>query len=339
MLTPFRVPVTLARMSLSLEIVKTLADGKFHSGQQLGEQLGVSRAAICKAVHQCAALGLDVHAVSGKGYCLRQPMELLEHERIQQSLARQTQALIRQLDVLPSVDSTNQYLLSSARSLSSQAEVCVAEHQTQGRGRRGRSWQSPYGVNIYLSVRWRYNSGPASLSGLSLALGVVLVQALEQHGAQGLSLKWPNDVLLQQHKVAGVLLDVVGEADGPCTLVAGVGINLGLQTPQASEIEQPWANVSFSRTVSRNALVGSILDGMLPCLQQFTETGLAPYLSTWQQYDAYRDQAVTLINADRQTCGIARGISENGALRIEIDGVERNIMAGEVSLRAGGAEC
>jgi BirA family biotin operon repressor/biotin-[acetyl-CoA-carboxylase] ligase len=322
-------------MSLVFEILKHLADGRFHSGQALGDQLGVSRAAICKAIRHCEDLGLDIHAVSGKGYRLTQALDLLDAERILEFIPSATGNLVNELELLQTVASTSHHLLNKPLAAMEKADICVAEYQTQGRGRRGRQWVSPYGVNLYFSIRWRYGAGTAGLGGLSIAIGVVLLKALASLGMQELQLKWPNDVLLNKQKVAGILIDVTGEANGPCTVVTGVGINLAMPAEQAVQISQPWANLSalVEQGVSRNQILAAVIDEMIRCLQTFPQQGLQAYLENWHEYDAFQDQQVTLNMPDGAVQGRNLGLDSDGALRIEVNGEQRRYVMGDISLR------
>ena len=322
-------------MSLTYEIIKHLADGQFHSGQVLGEQLGVSRAAICKAIKHCEDMGLDIHAVSGKGYRLSHALDLLDAVRINELLSPAMHDLVNELELLQSVDSTSRYLLNKPLGAMEKADICIAEYQTQGRGRRGRQWVSPYGVNLYFSIRWRYGAGATGLAGLSIAVGVVLLKALASLGMTGLQLKWPNDVLLNRQKVAGILIDVTGEASGPCTMVTGVGINLAMSARHAAEIRQPWANLSslVEQGVQRDQILAAVLDAMLGCLQTFPRQGLQPYLDDWHEFDAFQNQLVTLSMPDGSVQGRNMGLDSDGALLIDIDGKQRRYVMGEISLR------
>lgn len=201
-----------------LKLIALLADGEFHSGEHLGESLGMSRAAINKHIQTIREWGLDVFTVPGKGYSLHGAIQLLEAERILSLLED------KRVSVLPVVDSTNQYLLDRIAELHS-GDACVAEYQQAGRGRRGRQWISPFGANLYLSMFWRLEQGPAAAMGLSLVIGMVMAEVLQRLGAADVRVKWPNDLYLNDRKLAGIPVELTGKTGDAAQLVIGAGIN------------------------------------------------------------------------------------------------------------------
>lgn len=225
-------------------------------------------------------------------------------------------------------------------------EICLAERQTAGRGRLGRRWVSPFGRNIYLSILWRYALAPAQLGGLSLACGVAVAQALHSLGIEGIGLKWPNDVHWQRRKLAGLLLEVAGEAQGPSRVVVGVGINLGLRAADAEAIDQPWVDLTevcgghgSSRDVpvrnvpSRHSLAAALIDHLTATLSRYADAGLAPFLDDWRALDAYNGELAVLIAGQQRIQGRYRGIDSQGNLRLDTAEGQRTFAAGEVSLR------
>ncbi|MCP4992632.1 MAG: bifunctional biotin--[acetyl-CoA-carboxylase] ligase/biotin operon repressor BirA [Gammaproteobacteria bacterium] len=319
-------------------LLRLLADGGFHSGEAMATLLGVSRAAIwkqLKRIHQMT--GLKIFAVRGRGYRLASPLELLETDRIQSLLSEESRKLLNKLEIHDCLDSTNSYLM--ARPHAPSGTVCIAEQQTSGRGRRGRQWVSPYGSNLYLSLSWSFPGGPATVGGLSLAAGVALVRTIRSQGIEGVGLKWPNDILWQGSKLAGLLLEVVGEAGGPCRVVLGMGMNLNLPEDAAREIDQPWTDLGVltgGRVIERNQIAASLLDALLIEMTAFQQRGLTPLVDTWGEYDLYLGEKVDLYMGDKVISGVHRGIDESGALRLEQDGVLKNFYGGEVSLRKRG---
>jgi BirA family biotin operon repressor/biotin-[acetyl-CoA-carboxylase] ligase len=313
-------------------LLTLLADGKFHSGEQIGRVLGVSRAAIWKSIKELESLGVGIDAVTGRGYRLRQAVELLDEAQILQAIQPAVGASIRALEVHFSIDSTNRYLASEARNGMGEAHVCLAEMQTAGRGRRGRTWCSPLGANLYLSVAWGFAEGPARLSGLSLALAVACAEALAGVGISGIQLKWPNDIWLDYRKVAGLLLEVSGEANGPCQVIAGVGVNLGM--PRDTVIDQPWADLcEASSSLSRNHVAAALVEAMVKALKVFASEGFEPFRHAWVSWDAVCGRAVTLHLPNGVVEGTAAGIDPSGALLLEtVKGMQR-FTSGEVSLR------
>ena len=324
-------------MERHLEIVRLLADGDLHSGEQLAAHLGISRAAAWKAVRKTAeVLDLDLESVRGRGYRLRSPLELLDDAAIRRALPAPVQAQIGHIEVLPVVDSTNSWLMQRARDGAPGGIVCLAERQSEGRGRRGRAWVSPFGANVYLSLLWRYPLAPAQLGGLSLAAGVAVARALAAVGLFDVGLKWPNDLHWQRRKLAGLLLEVAGESQGPSHVVVGVGLNLTLDPARAAAIDQPWTDLTAALGAGgycRNAVVASLIVELCAALQRYGTDGLAPFLADWQRLDAYLGEVVDLVVGDRRISGVHAGIDASGALLLEVDGRLQSFHGGEVSLR------
>lgn len=312
-----------------VELIKRLSDGAFYSGEQLGAELGISRAAIARHIKTIQQWGIDVYRVKGKGYKLERSLDLLQQESL-------SEALPVPVEVVPVIDSTNQYLLNQ-KDLSS-GSVCVAEYQMQGRGRRGRTWVSPYGTNIYYSMYWRLEAGLSAAMGISLVIGIALVEALEAMGVDGLKLKWPNDVYHNNKKVAGILVELSGQAGDAANLVIGLGVNVSMPD-YVTGIEQPWTSVQeilASKTVDRNRLVQHMTEKLHLAIKQYEESGLAPFMAQWAAYDNFLNAPVRLIMGNREVSGICRGINEQGALLLETrQGIEA-FVGGEISLRPAG---
>ena len=321
-------------MSLRFEILKTLGDGRFHSGAQLGRTLGVSRTAVWKHLQALGDLGLDIFAVTGKGYRLAQPLELLQRETIIDALPPESRALLTALELHSHIDSTNTYLSSKAATLGS-GHACLAEYQSSGRGRRGRAWVSPYAASVYLSLLWRFTVSPTVLGGLGLVSGVAVARALREAGLRGFGLKWPNDIIWQGRKLAGTLLEMTGESYGPVSVVIGIGLNVRMPATAGARIDQAWVDVetALGRSVSRNMLAGQLLHHLLQALRQFEAQGLAPFINEWQQWDIVTGKTIHLQLPNETLTGIAKGIDRNGALLLQCRGTITSHMAGEVSVR------
>lgn len=312
--------------TVPLKLIALLADGSFHSGEHLGEALGMSRAAINKHIQTIREWGLDVFTVPGKGYSLPAPIQLLDDERITRLLDEQ------RITVLPVVDSTNQYLLDRIAELQS-GDACVAEYQQAGRGRRGRRWVSPFGANLYLSMFWRLEQGPAAAIGLSLVIGIVMAETLQRLGAENVRVKWPNDLYLNDRKLAGILVELTGKTGDAAQLVIGAGINLAMRDTHT--IDQGWINLQEAGIdIDRNELTATLLNELRRTLPQFEQQGLAPFIARWRQLDNFIDRPVKLLIGEQQIFGIARGIDQQGALLLEQDGVITPFIGGEISLRS-----
>lgn len=320
-------------MSLPYQILKILSDGRFHSGEDLARHARVTRAAVWKAIQALQEqFALDIHSVRGRGYCLATPIELLDRDAILGLLERPSP--VCGVETFLSIDSTNQYLMQKAQQLTPPWLV-LAEHQRAGRGRRGRTWQSPLAGNLYLSLLWRFHQVSASFASLSLVVGTLVCQVLQSYGVAQLGLKWPNDVLCQGKKLCGILIEMRGETQGPSDVVIGIGLNLAMPESAGRQIDQPWIALQqvMPQLPSRNALVARLTEAMINALPQFETRGLLPFLQAWQALDAYRDAPVQLQLGDRQIDGIAHGIDEQGALRVEHDGKLQRYYSGEISLR------
>lgn len=314
--------------TIPLTLVSLLADGEFHSGEQLGERLGMSRAAINKHIQTLRDWGVDVFTVPGKGYSLPEPIQLLSQTWISEQVKEGNVA------VLPVIDSTNQYLLDRIAELAS-GDACVAEYQQAGRGRRGRKWFSPFGSNLYLSMYWRLEQGPAAAIGLSLVIGMVMAEVLRELGAENVRVKWPNDLYLNDRKLAGILVELTGKTGDAAQIVIGVGINLAMRNVEDNVVNQGWINLQDAGiTIDRNTLAVRLITELRSALALFEEEGLAPWLPRWDRLDNFINRPVKLIIGEREIVGISRGIDVQGALLLEQDGVIKSWMGGEISLRS-----
>ncbi len=324
-------------MALSRPLLELLSDGHFYSGNQLGERLGCSRAAVWKMIQALESAGVDIFHVRGKGYRLARAVELLNTERILNGMPEGGRQSLSVLDVLFDVDSTNTYLVERPLRMGENGHACFAEFQRLGRGRRGRHWVSPLGGNLYLSLRWRFSRGVAELGGLSLAIGVALVRALRDEGVEGLGLKWPNDILLHGRKLAGILLEISGETTGPCEVVIGVGLNVRATEFAHEAIDQPWADLesSLGRRIGRNGLAAQILTGLIAAARQYDIHGLGSFRDEWMAADAFSGREVVLQTPSAETSGVVQGVDENGALILSLkNGTRQHFYSGEISLRA-----
>jgi len=254
--------------------------------------------------------------------------EPLDFEQIHQMIAAENLSGLAKIEIFDSINSTNTYLLAKAKQEIVSGLVCLAEQQTQGRGRLGRSWYSPRGTNIYCSMLWHFKNTMQDISGLGIAVGVMVVNALRQYGIRsGLQLKWPNDVLGAGRKLSGILL----ERSAQSAVVIGIGLNLDVQQAK----EKNWIDVMelTGRPAERNLLTGLLLNEMLQKLPLFAERGLSLFLAEWQQYDALRDKNIMISMPKQNIYGIMRGINEMGELLLENEKGMQCFRYGEVSVR------
>ncbi len=317
-------------------LLDLLADGEFHSGESLGESLEVSRAAIWKLVQSIEDLGLKVDSVRGKGYRISGGLKLLSSEGIGSAMSERAHNSFHKLEVFKQIDSTNQYLLDELdRGRGQHGAICLAEQQSAGRGRRGRSWVSPFAQNIYCSVLWRFDTGMAALEGLSLVVGLAITKAIEKQGISDLKLKWPNDILARGRKLAGVLLELRGDVDAYSDVVIGFGINVNMLNEAAHAIDQPWIGLAelAEERLDRNPLIASVLSELAEDLSLFEQKGFAYFVEEWNQRDAYSSQVVQLISGDKRQEGLVCGVNSQGALVMDIRGERQHFFGGEISLR------
>jgi BirA family transcriptional regulator, biotin operon repressor / biotin---[acetyl-CoA-carboxylase] ligase len=324
-------------MPISLfHLIEVLADGKFHNGERLGSLWNVSRAAISKAVPKLKKFGIDVYAVRGKGYRLHEKIVLLNRETILAKVETKLHGFIDELYIFPVIESTNTFLLQQIDPLPPNTyRVCLSEMQIAGRGRRGRQWLSPFGYNIYLSMLRELQSGATVIEGLSLVMGIALVRALRSFDVDGLGLKWPNDVYIENRKLAGILVEMTGDLLGLSHVVVGVGVNVKLTHLQRKQIDQPIISLEelgFSIS-QRNILVAALIQNLMQAIDELINHGFVKFKSEWEALDVTKDKAVTVNMGNDCVSGIAQGVDLQGALLIAIGSELRRITSGDVSLR------
>lgn len=318
-------------------LIESLADGQFHSGQQLANEIGVSRTAINKHIGKLEQLQLDVFRVHGKGYRLPSPLQLLRYEKLATGID-QTDARLYLKRVTSSTHDDLKQLLQESPAKTLPAGTCVlAEMQTQGRGRRGRAWSSPFGSNLYASFFWPLTDGLNSALGLSVAVGISLAQLLQQAGISGVSVKWPNDVYIKGAKVAGILVELEGQPTGEGHALIGIGLNLKMPSHIAELIDQPFTDVQSHVTgdLDRHQWAIQLINNMRKALLNFSHDGLADMVPKWRQLDHFYGQPIRIILGQHEQLGIGQGIDNHGALLVRQDNGLKRYFGGEISIRAG----
>ncbi|MGE7960693.1 bifunctional biotin--[acetyl-CoA-carboxylase] ligase/biotin operon repressor BirA [Pseudomonas sp. NPDC089530] len=313
-----------------LTLLELLKDGRFHSGQALGAALGVSRSAVWKQLQQLEAeLGLSIHKVRGRGYQLAAPLALLSSADI----CEQSENCPWTVLTFDSIDSTNAEALRAVERSVPAPFLVLAERQTAGRGRRGRKWVSPFAENVYYSLVLRIDGGMRQLEGLSLVVGLAVMQTLREFGIAGAGLKWPNDVLVGRKKIAGILLELVGDPADVCHVVLGVGINGNMQ--KADEVDQQWTSMRLEsgNPVDRNQVIARLNMMLKAYLGRHQLEGFSSIRDEWERNHLWQGKAVSLIAGVNKIDGIVMGIDQQGALRLQVDGVEKVYSGGELSLR------
>lgn len=309
-------------------LIELLSDGEFHSGEQLGAVLGVSRAAVWKRLQQVEErYGLAFDRVQGKGYRLASALSLLDPAAVAAMLGGHGY-------YFETIDSTNAEALRCLASEGcSEMQLFVAEQQTAGRGRRGRAWHSPYAENLYFSLLLPVED-PTILDGLSLLVGLSIQRSLKQAGFLGVGLKWPNDVLAGGVKVAGVLLELVGDPSDRCHVVIGVGLNVNM-LHDCGDIDQRWTSLRklSGGLVDRAALLAVLVQGLSGMLAEIGGSGFASFRAEWERAHAWQGKAVRLVAGVQQITGIVLGVDDRGALRLQRDDGVGIYSGGEISLR------
>lgn len=319
---------------LTFPILRLLTDGKFHSGEAIAQQFNVSRATVWNALQDATVLGIEVFSVRGRGYKLPQAVTLLDEVSISQAMGAMHSWL--KLELHDHLESTNTYLMQKLSGGQAHASCVAANLQTKGRGRRGRTWQAGLGASLTFSLLWRFQCGAAALSGLSLAVGIALIRTLHSMGIHQAQLKWPNDILINREKLAGILIELQGDMEGPSVAVIGVGINLNLPNNIKQQIDQPAIDLASvtTQTINPNTLLGSLLQQLADVLRDFEQNGFKSLRNEWMQHHVYHLQQVRMLMPDgREVYGIVQGIAEDGALLVETPCGLQQFTSGEISLR------
>ncbi|MEG5267106.1 bifunctional biotin--[acetyl-CoA-carboxylase] ligase/biotin operon repressor BirA [Pseudomonas sp. JDS28PS106] len=313
-----------------LTLLKLLADGEFHSGQVLGQAMGITRAAVWKQLQQLEAeLGIETHKVRGRGYRLAHPLSLLDEDSLRKfGFPSSWSAHLQE-----TVDSTNAQAVRLVAQGADTPLLVMAEQQTAGRGRRGRKWVSPFAENLYYSLVLRVDGGMRQLEGLSLLVGLAVMEVLHSMGVSKAGLKWPNDVLVGDRKIAGILLELIGDPADVCHVIIGVGINANMR--DCTEVDQAWTSMCIEQgnPVDRNELAGKISRTLEELLVRHRVEGFAAFQEVWERAHLWQGREVTLLSGENAIKGVVLGVDRLGALRLSVDGEERSFSGGELSLR------
>lgn len=321
------------------QIIQLLNDSQFHSGSELGNALGLTRGGVWKLIAQLKEIGVDIEAKTRQGYRLLLPIEFLDLQKIKSHLSPSHQNYIDQAEIFSEIDSTHSRMLDKVHQADRSSLLYLAERQTAGRGRVGRPWHAPFARNIMLSLLWQTNRDFGELSGLSLVVAIAISKALKRYGAQGVELKWPNDILWQKRKIAGVLIELHSELNASerfCDVIISFGLNLYLPESLHSSADYPIADLTtmLNKYPERNKLLAEILDELLTSLAYFSQQGLTPFIPLWEELDCAFNKPVNILMAGSTIEGINRGVTDRGYIRLETGAGEmRNFSSGEVSLR------
>lgn len=320
-------------------LLEVLADGRAHSGEELARAFGVSRAAVWKQMAKLADWQLEVQATPGRGYRLSRPIDLLDAADLERRVAERAPAV--RVEVHTELESTNRYLLDHPPPTGG-LHACVAEYQTAGRGRRGRNWRAPLGAGLCLSVGWQFERTPPELAALTLAVGVVARRVLAEAVGVVAQLKWPNDLVWNDRKLGGILLEMTAEAHGGCYVVIGVGLNVAMPPGLLARVSDwPLGAADLASATGgvalppRTELAASLIAALARLCRSYAGTGFEPYRAAWRAADYLRGRAVTLDGPAGPLAATALGIEGDGALLVQAaDGTRRRVIAGDVSVRS-----
>ncbi len=326
------------------KLLTCLADGQCHSGNELGAHLNISRTAIWKQITQLIDLGLPIQRIPKKGYRLTTPISFLEAEAIRQQLGSNHFTQPIHIHLFATLDSTNRLLKELPRT--SAIDICCTEMQTEGRGRFGRSWYSPFGENIYCSSRWHFDCDLSRLSGLSLVVSLAILATLNAFGiSEHIRVKWPNDILWHNKKLCGSLIEIIAESNSGADVVIGIGLNVNTATAtldhqnvgNSTHPDKPWCSLYdiTGHFIDRNPLVARLLIDLNDYLNRFIAQGFSAFITQWQQMDYLRGQMITVSQPMGAITGTADGVNDAGQLiLIDEAGVIHYLSSGDTSLQA-----
>ena len=311
-------------------LTAAMSDGEFHDGTALGKTMQMTRSAVWKMIKKLERYGIEINSVKGRGYALCEPVTLLDESEIKKNLTNKK----CQLSVLESVTSTNAHLKTMRHPKG--ISFCLAEQQTAGKGRMNRDWHSPFGKNIYLSCLYPFQKDMSELAGLSLVVSLAIVQALKQFGLQqGLHVKWPNDIVCDNKKISGTLIEVQAESHGVCHAVIGIGLNVNMLIDEHRQISQTWTSMRrvLGKYLDRNQVTATLMNTLLEYLQRFERVGFEEFISEWMSVDMMAGREITVKSIHASVVGVAAGVNAQGHLLLEMsDGEMRSFSSGDTTI-------
>lgn len=317
-------------------LIQLLSDGLCHSGTELGQFLGMSRSAIWKQINQLIELGIPIISLRQQGYRLKQGIILLNEEKIKNALQLVGCTIPLNVHLFNSIDSTNRYLKELP--FDSKIDVCCAESQTQGRGRFGRNWHSPFGENIYFSSRWKWPCDLAKLSGLSLVTSLAVVASLKSFlDTSGIKIKWPNDLLWNDKKLCGILIEIIAESNANAQVIIGIGLNVNSDTEHQPLPDKPWCSLYelSQKNYDRNQLIACLIVNLNKYLIDFIDHDLQFFMEEWRSHDYLINKSITVTQSSESISGTAKGINSLGQLVLhDKQGKELVFSSGDTTLKA-----
>jgi BirA family biotin operon repressor/biotin-[acetyl-CoA-carboxylase] ligase len=316
------------------KLVNILNDGLFHDGSEMGKKLGITRSAVWKIIQKLHHYQIDIESVKSRGYLLKEPLILLDRNKIKKTLDNNFSNNIDLL-LFENINSTNHYL-KTFRSEKNIA-ICLAEYQESGKGRLSRQWHSPFGQNIYFSCRYFFDNDISKLGGLSLVVGLAMIQVLQKNfPEEKFLIKWPNDILWEQKKLAGILIEINGEVHDKSTVIIGIGLNVNMQDDQEKNIDKYWTSLRkiSNQYIDRNKIVGDLINYLIKYLMRFQMEGFQSFIQEWQAVDYLTQRFITVKNHQTEVTGLVKGVTEQGFLLLELhNGEVKEISAGDTTIK------
>lgn len=301
-----------------IALLQLLGDGCCHSGSALGTILGVTRSAVWKQINHLIASGIPIMRIPHQGYQLAHKLILLDKQKITEYLLSQKLSMPFNFHLFTSIDSTNRYLKDLP--ISNTIDICCAEVQTQGRGRFGREWYSPFGENIYCSSRWNINYDLNKLSGLSLVSSLAVLATIQEfYISSDIKIKWPNDILWYDKKICGSLIEIIAESNSNIQIIIGIGLNVNTETQNHSIPDRPWGSLYeiTKRHYDRNVLTARLIVNLEQYLIQFLENDLNFFMEEWNKMDYLAGKNITVAQPSHTISGVACGINSLGHLKLK----------------------
>jgi BirA family transcriptional regulator, biotin operon repressor / biotin---[acetyl-CoA-carboxylase] ligase len=295
-------------------LVAILNDGHYHDGTTIGEKLNITRSAVWKTIKKLQSYGIKVDSIKGKGYALLEPLILLNQNTIKENIAQEK----IDVEVFETISSTNAYL--KARINDHAIKICLAEQQTQGKGRLHRTWHSPFGQNIYLSCQYSFQRDVSQLAGLSLVVSLAIAKTLANYALpKAMAVKWPNDIFYDEKKLSGALIEIQAESHGVCHAIIGIGLNVNMMHDDEQHILQDWTSLRkiTASYIDRNEVCSLLMENLITYLRQFEKEGLAPFINEWNDADCLMNKDISLKNGSKNIHGKAKGIDNLGNLILQ----------------------
>ncbi|MFA9463323.1 MAG: biotin--[acetyl-CoA-carboxylase] ligase [Velocimicrobium sp.] len=315
------------------EILKMLLENKTYvSGQKMCEELGVSRTAIWKTMNQLKEEGYRFESVTNKGYRIISCPDLLTKEAIEGSI--KTKIIGKHIYYKKEVTSTNTVAKQLAEEKGNHGLLVTADMQSSGKGRRGRSWISPNGSGIWMSLILEPMLEPIHASMLTLVAALAAAKGICEVTMLDAKIKWPNDIVVNKKKVCGILTEMNTELDYINYVIVGIGINANMQEfPE--EIKQVATSllIESGKQINRSVLICKVMEYFELYYEAFIQKkDASPFLEEYNMFLINRDKTVKIIG-EEERIGVAKGINARGELLVMIDNQEIPIMSGEVSVR------